>query len=100
MTGMKIAATGIFWFRDDAQYRAFKKVFTDSHLLPDTFAEWRSKAEQVVLSIERSGSVAVKVEATPEEFVAWAKAGGHNVDASGRMRFAADKAADSLKISG
>ena len=77
---------GFFWYKED-QYDRFKALCADGAKLPDTYADFRQKAEMGMQVLQRKGRKPVKVEADIEVFLAWCRANGHKVDAAGRMAF-------------
>lgn len=97
MSTMQISAVGMLWFRNAAQYAEYLSIFEDAHVMPATYSSWQKRATQMYEGLMRSGHVAVKVQASPEEFRAWCAAHGHGLNASGRMGFASFKAAEKFR---
>ena len=94
MDKMQISAVGMLWFRNATQYAEYMVIFEDAHVMPATYSSWQKRAIQMYENLMRDGHVAVKVQASPEEFRAWCAAHDHGLNASGRMAFASFKAAE------
>lgn len=92
MKSLPISATGIFWYRNSRDYQRYLELLEDAHVLPASYSAWRKKAEEVFANELRSGKLAVKAEADPEEFLAWCRVNNHHLDAEGRIAFANLKA--------
>lgn len=97
MSTMQISAVGMLWFRNATQYAEYMELFEDSHVMPATYSSWQKRAIQMYENLMRGGHVAVKVQASPEEFRAWCTAHDHGLNASGRMAFASFKAAEKFR---
>ena len=89
---------GMVWYRLE-DYDQCRAVMADGHLLPNTFAEWRMKAEHGEKMMQRQGWTTTRAYLNPAEFPAWCLARGLNIDAKARNLFAntvAKEAADHL----
>lgn len=93
---MQVQALGILWFKDATQYTEYKKIFTDSQVLSESFTEWLRDAEKIVKRYENGGATIIKAYAEPAEFLSWCHANGKTVDSEGRMAFANFKAYEYL----
>jgi hypothetical protein len=82
-----IDALGIAWYKLE-DYDAILRIMADSDKLPDTFSEWRMKAEQREKLERRNGKVVVRVLIDPETFPDWCRSRSLNVDAKARMLYA------------
>ena len=85
---MKISAMGVPWYRRQ-DYARILEVMEDAHLLPPTFDKWLYRAEQALKQAVDRGVLPVKAYIDPDQFVAWCRDRGLNVDAAARMQFAA-----------
>lgn len=86
MTGMNVSAFGLGWYeRED--YPRILEIMEDAHLLPRTYDAWRKSAETGEREQKRKGVVVIRVVIKAEEFLAWCRARGLNVDKNARMRF-------------
>lgn len=85
---MRISAVGIPWYRRE-DYPRILAVMADRHLLPASFHAWLQAAQQTVEKIKASGQVPVKAHVSPDEFVAWCRSRGLDINADARMEFAA-----------
>jgi uncharacterized membrane protein len=90
-----ISATGLVWY-DREDYPRILEVMKDAHVLPDTYDQWRKKAENVERGAQHSGALVVRAVIKPEQFLAWCTIRGLNVDAKARNAFAAEFARNSL----
>ena len=89
---MSVQIAGVAWYAEE-NYDRLRKLFKDGAKLPETYAEWLERAEQAIKQIEGGGAVkALKVNIDPDEFPAWCRANGHDVDSRGRIAFANRKA--------
>ena len=82
-----ISAVGIAWYRE-SDYPRILQIMEDADLLHATFLEWQKAAEQAERMSERNGTPIIRAIIDPQEFPAWCRARGLNVDAGARMAFA------------
>lgn len=75
------------WYRAE-DYDAILGIMSDSHKLPDTFGEWRLKAENGEKELTASGHIVVRAVIDPKTFPDWCRSLNLNVDAKARMHFA------------
>lgn len=91
-----IRAIGIAWYsRED--YPRVLDVMDDADKLPRTYDRWRELAEAGEGREKAAGHIVVRAVIEPEEFVAWCRARGLNVDSKARTLFASEVAARGVK---
>lgn len=100
VNSMQVQAIGILWFKDAIQYHEYKKIFTDSKVLSDSYSDWLKGAEKLVKRYESGGTTVIKAYAEPSEFVTWCGANGKGINSEGRMAFANTKAYEYLVSKG
>lgn len=88
MAGRQVRAIGIPWFRR-ADYDGLRRLFADGAGLPATFDQWHERAEELRRQIEAQGGIAERVMIDPDEFPAWCRGRGLDIDSEARKRFAA-----------
>jgi hypothetical protein len=88
-SGLPIRAIGIPWYELE-DYERVKTVMEDGHLLPNVYSLWRLKAEQAERQLRRQGNLVVRAHLRADEFAAWCKSRGLNIDAKARTQFASD----------
>ncbi len=96
MNTMKVSAVGMLWFRNATQYGEYMAIFEDAQVMSPTYSHWHKRATEAYENLLRQGHVAVKVQASPDEWQAWCSANGHRLNADGRMAFSSFKAAEKL----
>ncbi len=79
------------WYKEE-DWDTLMKLFTDSHLLPQSYADWLPRAEEMVKKVEGSGDVVMKVYIDPETFPAWCKEKGKEMDMHARTELAIEVA--------
>lgn len=84
---MQARIAGIAWYRED-DYPSVLRIMADGHLLPRTHREWQEKAERAEATAKAQGIRVVRAIIDPQEFPAWCRRHGLNVDAKGRTEFA------------
>ena len=80
----------IAWFRSD-QWDRLRALATDSHVLENTFEEWRAYAESQYADMKRKGLDVRKIDVDLDELVAWCNHKKIPLDANARSEFAAHK---------
>jgi hypothetical protein len=80
----------IFTLKNEADFLRCQEIMEDGHLWP-SYEEWLLTVENSVRSFARQGIQAEKIEADPDEFVAWCKVQGRSHDSNARGLFAAFK---------
>ena len=86
-TPQDVRAIGIAWYRLE-DYSAILRIMTDGDSLPNTFHEWRMKAEEKEKIERRSGHTVVRVFIDTKTFPDWCGARGLNIDTHARMLYA------------
>lgn len=86
-----VHATGMVWYREE-DYPAILSIMSDAHLLPRTWLQWKDKAEQGEKKQRRLGHTVFRVILIPDEFTAFCRRDGLNLDAKARTLYAADGA--------
>ncbi len=81
----QIQAAGMPWFEED-DYEAFKSVLPDRHWHA-TFREWETAAQQGFERLQNQGVRAVKAKVRSQEFIAWCRAAGHDVNTQALLTF-------------
>lgn len=79
------------WYKEE-DWDALMKLFTDSHLLPKSYAEWLPRAEEMVKKVEAGGDIVMKVFIDPITFPAWCKEKGKEMDMNARTELAIEVA--------
>ncbi|MGN0924739.1 hypothetical protein [Ectopseudomonas mendocina] len=97
MSTMQVSAVGMLWFRNATQYAEYMAIFEDAQVMSPTYSQWLKRATNMYENLLRQGHVAVKVQATPNEWRTWCSANGHRLDAAGRMAFANFKTAEKFR---
>ncbi len=87
MNHAQVQYVGFPWYKK-RNYKKLMKIFTDSHLLHDSYEEWLDAAEEKFHSLVSQGLVVEKVDVDPTTFPAWCKARGLNIDSKARVEFA------------
>ena len=75
------------WYKEE-DWNALMELFPDSHLLPPSYKEWESRAEEMKTQVEASGDVVIKVYIDPETFPAWCKDQGKEMNSEARAELA------------
>jgi hypothetical protein len=93
-----VTAIGMVWYRLE-DYDAIRRIMADREKLPDTFSEWRMKAETGEKTLRRAGHIVVRAFIDPETFPDWCRARGLDIDTQARNRFAAEIAEETVERS-
>lgn len=88
MARLPIRAVGISWFREEDYLRA-RGIMEDPEKLPGTYLRWQQLTEHQERDLQARGHLVIRAVIDPDEFPAWCRARGLNVDANGRRLFAA-----------
>jgi hypothetical protein len=80
-------AIGIAWYLPE-DYDAIRRIMADRDQIPDSFIEWRDKAQRFEEEKRREGHIVVRALIDPETFPDWCRSRGLNVDAQARMAYA------------
>ena len=79
------------WYREE-DWEALLKIFSDSHLLPQSYSEWLEKAEEMAKKVEESGDIVMKVFIDPQTFPLWCQSKGREPDKHARTELAIEVA--------
>lgn len=85
------AIQAMVWYKEE-DWDTLMKLFTDSHLLPKSYADWLPRAEEMVKKVEGNGDMVMKVFIDPETFPAWCKEKGKEMDMNARTELAIEVA--------
>lgn len=89
---MQVQITGVFWMaRSD--WDVLLPLFTDRANFPETYEQWRRRAESALQEMARGGINAVKVRAEPDEFLRWCRVKGLDINSHARTAYASEQAA-------
>lgn len=83
-----IKAWGFAWYRRD-DYDWFRENLVDGFALPSRFDDWEARAKKALAERKKLGHIVEPVYLDPDEFTAWCRAQGCDLDARARMHFAA-----------
>jgi hypothetical protein len=89
--GVPIRATAMAWFRRE-DFAQIKALMSDGHKLHKTWEEWTAAAEAGQKHFEATGTVVIRVFIIPDEFAAWCRLRGRDLDAKARIDFAVEVA--------
>lgn len=81
-----IRAVGIAWYSRQ-NYRRVLEVMEDADNLPGNFDQWLKRAEATERQFKRSGHIVVRAIIEPDEFAAWCRSRGLNIDAKARTEW-------------
>ncbi|MDP3479534.1 MAG: hypothetical protein Q8R88_07165 [Desulfoprunum sp.] len=79
------------WYREE-DWDTLKTLFTDTQLLPKTYADWLIRAEEMKTRVQADGDIVIKVYIDPETFPAWCEQKGLKMDAEARSQLAIEVA--------
>lgn len=79
------------WYKEE-DWEQLHAMFTDSHLLPQSYDDWLERAEKMVEQVEAAGDVVIKVFIDPETFPLWCKKKGREMDMNARTDLAIEVA--------
>ncbi len=79
------------WYKEE-DWNTLMELFSDSHLLPKSYADWLQRAEEMAKQVEGSGDLVMKVFIDPETFPAWCKEKGKDMDSNARAELAIEVA--------
>ncbi|MCK5071692.1 MAG: hypothetical protein KAR01_14155 [Desulfocapsa sp.] len=85
------AIQAMVWYKED-DWDPLMELFTDTHLLPKSYADWLPRAEEMVKKVEGSGDLVMKVYIDPETFPAWCKEKGREMNSDARAELAIEVA--------
>ncbi len=79
------------WYKEE-DWEELLSLFSDSHLLPKTYADWLKRAEEKAEAVRNSGNTVIKVFIDPVTFPEWCRKKGIKCDAEARTQLAIDVA--------
>lgn len=86
-----VMIVGIPWYRRK-DWDALLEAFDDSHVLHDTYRQWRRSAQRFEKILQRQGHTVERVYIDPVTFPEWCRSQGRKVDAEARSMFASEVA--------
>ena len=85
------ALQAMVWYKAE-DWNTLVEMFSDSHMLPKSYAEWLQKAEEMAKKVETDGDIVMKVFIDPVTFPAWCKEKGRKMDRHARADLAIEVA--------
>ena len=79
------------WYKEE-HYRELLALFDDAELLPLTYQDWLTRAEEKKAEIEAEGDQVIKVFIDPETFPKWCEEKNLPKDADARSQLAIEVA--------
>jgi hypothetical protein len=79
------------WYKEE-HYQPLLLIFDDSDLLPVTYQDWLTRAEDKKAEVEAAGNQVIKVFIDPETFPAWCEKKNRPKDAAARSDLAIEVA--------
>ena len=95
----RISAVGMAWYRAEP-FGDVRAMMTDAEKLPATFEKFLYAAMKGEEKLRRAGHAVIRVHLDADEFPAFCRARGLDVDAHGRMEYAAFVAARTVQADG
>lgn len=89
--GKEPSIQAMVWYNEE-DWERLLGMFTDSHLLPQSYADWLERAEEMVKQVEAAGDIVMKVFIDPETFPLWCKKKGREMDMNARTDLAIEVA--------
>lgn len=86
-----VRATAMAWFRRE-DFAQIKAMMADGHKLHRTWEQWSAAAESGEKHFQATGVVVIRVLIIPDEFAAWCRLRGRDLDAKARIDFAVEMA--------
>ena len=84
----------LFWYKDEATYLRFREIFENDAQLSLPYSQWVAVVNKQIDEIAKRGIILVKIEADPNEFVAWCNINAYPPNQRARTVFAAVKLRD------
>lgn len=84
---------GITWYTPET-FAHMKSVAADADGLDDTYEDWRKNVKRFVRFMEKDGRQVIKVPIDIDEWVAWCRKTGRDLDGEARSEFVAEKLAE------
>ncbi|MBU1565204.1 MAG: hypothetical protein KJ630_06210 [Proteobacteria bacterium] len=79
------------WYKKE-HYQQLLSLFDDAELLPKTYADWLTRAEEKKTEVEAAGDQVMKVYIDPETFPEWCEKKNMPKDANSRAELALEVA--------
>ncbi|MFH0784399.1 MAG: hypothetical protein V2B20_20920 [Pseudomonadota bacterium] len=79
------------WYKEE-HYQELLALFDDAELLPLTYADWLTRAEEKKAEVEAAGDQVMKVFIDPETFPEWCEKKNMPKDANSRAELALEVA--------
>ncbi len=90
-TNQEPSIQAMVWYKEE-DWDTLMGLFSDNHLLPKSYSDWLTKAEEMVKKVEGSGDVVMKVFIDPITFPAWCQEKGKEMDSHARTELAIEVA--------
>ncbi len=81
----------LVWYKEE-HYQPLLRIFDDSELLPITYQDWLTRAEEKKVEVEAAGNQVIKVFIDPETFPEWCEKKNIPKDAAARSELAIEVA--------
>ena len=91
-----VKAVGIPWYYRQ-EYRRILDIMEDADKLPATYDRWIKSAETVERDLKSKGHIVVRAIINPDEFAAWCRSRGLNINANARMQWGNEAAMRHVK---
>ena len=86
---------GVFWCKDEADWKRFREIVADPETLNISYDEWlklsQSRFDELVKAGIPTGSLFIKVKADPDAFIKWCQINSHPLNQKSRMLYAVEK---------
>ena len=92
----KLQGIGIFWLRAQ-DYTRFLEICIDRQNLPPTYEKWLYRANQGFDRLQRQGAPVIKAIVDLDQFIAWCRAKGLDIDSKARTEYASYIAAMQIR---
>ena len=79
------------WYKEE-HWDTLKEIFDDADMLPETYSDWLTRAEEMQAKVQAAGDMVIKVYIDPETFPEWCEKKGVKMDAEARSQLAIEVA--------
>jgi len=79
------------WYKEE-DWQKLKEIFVDSDSLPETYAGWLQRAEEMKEKVQADGDAVIKVYIDPRTFPQWCRDKDLQMDAEARSQLAIEVA--------
>ena len=79
------------WYKKE-EWEILKEMFVDGDMLPVTYEDWLSRAEQMKNEVQAAGDAVIKVYIDPETFPEWCTQKGLEMNSEARSQLAIEVA--------